>query len=189
MVALIGWVWGISDLKGYIVWFLAGLVFSLVGDIMLILPRERFIAAWFAFLLAHISYVIGFNPNLPPMNFASLALAVLVFIVAFRLTQFTLTGLKLSGNLSLKIPIILYSIVISLMLLSSLLTLVRIEWLEGPSLMVSAGAILFFISDFLLAMQRYVTPIRYSPVIIMITYHVGQVLIVSGACLQYVLLV
>jgi uncharacterized membrane protein YhhN len=37
-----------------------------------------------------------------------------------------------------------------------------------------AGALLFFTSDALIAEQRFVAPRRYVPVIIMVTYHLGQ---------------
>lgn len=40
--------------------FLLALLFSLLGDIFLMLPRERFLAGLGAFLLAHLAYGWGF---------------------------------------------------------------------------------------------------------------------------------
>jgi len=188
ILTLLAWLWSVSGFEGYLAWFAAGLAFSLAGDIFLVLPKERFIAAWLAFLSAHICYVIGLNPTFLPINLASLLLAVVVGLVAFRLVSVILRGLKSSGDTRLQAPIILYGFVISVMLLSALLTLVRSNWFEGPALMVSAGAILFFVSDAALALNRFTAPIRQGRLIIMSTYHIGQALIITGSFLHYALL-
>jgi uncharacterized membrane protein YhhN len=185
LILLIAWAGSVSALGGHHIWFLAGLVFSLTGDILMLLPKERFLTAWLAFMLAHVSYIVGFNPSFPPLSMASLLLAGLVSPLAFRLTCIILTGLKSSGEPRLSVPVALYSLVISAMLLSAILTLVRSEWPAGAALMVSAGAVLFFVSDLILALNRFVAPVRNSPVIIMITYHLGQGLIIGGASLHF----
>ena len=41
-------------------WFVAALVFSLAGDVLLMLPREQFVAGLSAFLVAHLCYIVGF---------------------------------------------------------------------------------------------------------------------------------
>ena len=185
ILTLLAWLWSIRSFEGRLAWFAAGLVFSLAGDIFLLLPKERFIAAWLAFLSAHICYVIGFNPTIPPINLASLLLTVAVGLVALRLIRVIFAGLQSSGDSSLQIPVSIYSFVISVMLLSALITLVRADWLEGPALMVSAGALLFFLSDAVLALNRFTAPIRRSRLIIMSTYHIGQALIIAGSYLHY----
>src|SRR5258708_28856065 len=49
-------------------WFLVGFVFSLLGDIFLMLPSSRgFIFGLGAFLLAHLCYIVGLNPGAPPI--------------------------------------------------------------------------------------------------------------------------
>src|SRR5688500_18428478 len=40
-------------------WFVAAAVFSLAGDVFLMLPRDRFIPGLVSFLVAHICYVVG----------------------------------------------------------------------------------------------------------------------------------
>ena len=40
-------------------WFVAALALSLVGDVLLMLPRERFVGGLVAFLLAHLAYIVG----------------------------------------------------------------------------------------------------------------------------------
>ena len=40
---------------------LAGLLFSLVGDVSLMLPNERFIQGLVSFLVAHLCYIVAFT--------------------------------------------------------------------------------------------------------------------------------
>jgi len=185
MLALVLWLVTIDGLSGRLVWFAAGLGFSLAGDVFLMLPREQFVAGLLAFLLAHLAYVIGFNAAPPPFNLASLLLAVLVATTALRLYRTIAAGLRALGQQQLRLPVLIYSLVISLMLLSALLTLVRPEWAALPAWLVSAGATLFFISDASLAWNRFVRPLRRARLLVMITYHLGQVLLISGAALHY----
>lgn len=185
MLALLIWLWVESGFSGYLAWFALGLVFSLAGDSFLMLPREQFIAGLVSFLLGHLAYVIGFNANLPPVNLASVILAALVGLTAVQIYRRLAGGLEASGNNQLKNPVRAYSIVISLMLFSALLTLVRPEWLPGPALLVSSGALLFFTSDASLGWNKFVAPLPYGNLRVIISYHLGQGLLVLGASLHY----
>ena len=42
------------------------------------------------------------------------------------------------------------------------------------------GATVFAASDSILAVNRFVRPLAWAPVAVMVTYHVGQALIVAG---------
>jgi len=185
MVVLIAWLISVGGLQGYLIPFGLGLVFSLAGDVFLMLPRERFVAGLVSFLLAHIAYIIGFNDTFPPMNLVTLLVAVLVGLVTLRLYRRISQGLTASGNEKLKIPVLVYSIVISVMLLSALLTLVKPEWTALSALLSAFGALLFFISDSCLAWNKFVQLIPNGRLIVIITYHVGQILIITGAALHY----
>src|SRR4029079_17999518 len=46
-------------------WFVAALVFSLAGDVFLMLPSDRFVAGLASFLVAHLCYVAGFWTDPP----------------------------------------------------------------------------------------------------------------------------
>jgi len=181
MVALLLSLWSTGGLSGPLLWFALGLFFSMWGDIFLMLPREQFIAGLVAFLLGHIAYLIGFNQPLPPLNLPGLILAVMVGLTAARLARAIVAGLLRSGNASLRLPVLAYSAVISLMLLSALLTLVRPDWDSGDALLASAGAMLFFISVSVLAWNKFVTPLPNGRLLVIITYHLGQALIALGA--------
>jgi uncharacterized membrane protein YhhN len=185
MVALLAWLVVNGGLTGQMIWFAIGLAFSLAGDVFLMLPQEQFIAGLVSFLLAHVAYLIGFNPSLPPLNPGSLILAVLVFGTAIQIYRRISAGLQTSGKSSLKAPVLVYSIVISLMLLSALITLIRPEWNAAPALVASAGALLFFLSDTLLAWNKFVSALPYGRLLVMVSYHIGQILITIGAAMHY----
>lgn len=188
MLALLVWLWQAGGFNGHLIWFAAGLLFSLAGDVFLMLPREQFIAGLVSFLLAHLAYLAGFNASLPPASLASLAVALLVGLTAGQLYHRLSVAIETSGHKKLKTPVLVYSAVISLMLVAALLTLVRAEWLAGPALIASSGALLFFLSDALLAWNRFVTPLPYGRLRVRITYHLGQALIMLGAVSHFLLL-
>ena len=84
MVCLIAWLGMNNGWSLPLLWFTVGLVFSLAGDVFLMLPKERFIAGLVSFLLAHIAYIIGLNTTPIPLTVVTLILLVLVGLVSLR---------------------------------------------------------------------------------------------------------
>ncbi len=185
MIALLAWMWQIGGFQGRLAWFSTGLLLSMVGDILLMLPRERFIPGLVFFLLAHVAYLLGFNTAPPPLTVAGLILVILVVITSGQVGRRILAGLARAGQHKLKIPIIIYAAVISLMLISALVTLTRREWAILPAFLASGGALLFYLSDTFLAWNRFVDPLPYGRLRVMVSYHLGQALIVLGAALRF----
>jgi uncharacterized membrane protein YhhN len=185
MVVLLLWLWNMGGFRGHFLWFSLGVVFSLAGDIFLMLPRDLFIPGLISFLLAHIGYLIGFNDTLPPVNVASLIIAAMVAVTAGRIYQRVAAGLSAKKLAALHKPVLAYVTAISLMVVSALLTLVRPEWASWPALLVSGGALLFFISDGLLAWDMFVAPVPQGNLKIIVAYHLGQMGIVLGAALHF----
>ena len=184
-LALLAWLWNAGGWQSHLIWFVTGLAFSLAGDILLVLPREQLIAGLGAFLLAQIAYIVGLNQTPPPINLVSITIALLVWLTALRVYRLIAAGLAASDLHTLKMPVLAYVVTISLMLISALLTLVRSEWDAGASLLISSGAILFFISDALLGWNKFVRLHRYGNIQVIITYHLGQALIVLGAAAHF----
>jgi uncharacterized membrane protein YhhN len=185
MLALLAWLGVNNGFQGSMLWFTLGLLFSLGGDIFLMLPREQFILGLVSFLIAHICYLIGFNSANPVYNAASLILLVVVMFTGYLVYRRVALGLQASGQSKLKLPVLVYSIVISLMLFSALSTLIQPDWRIYAAVFASSGALLFFISDTTLALNKFVSPIPNARVITMVTYHLGQILIVLGAALRF----
>ncbi len=184
IAALLAWMWQASRFYGPLRWFALGLAFSLVGDVLLILPADMFIFGLIAFLLAHLAYVAGFNTQMPPLKATSLALALGVGTITALVFREINAGLTAQGSDDLRLPVLIYTIVIAVMLLSALLTWVRPEWDRRAALMVSVGAALFFLSDTLLAYNKFVSPLSWSLTVI-ITYHIGQAGLAMGAVMHF----
>ncbi len=154
--------------------FLPGLAFSLAGDVFLMLPGERFfLPGLAAFLLAHVCYIVGLNPALPP--WPALALLIIVVLVGSVLFRGIAAGLRRRGQTALLVPVALYSLVLSLMLFSAWATPFRPEWTPLRRVLAIAGASLFFASDAMLAWDRFVRPFSAARLLVMITYHLGQI--------------
>lgn len=185
IIALLIWMGLKTGYQASVVWFALGLFFSLLGDILLMLPREQFIAGLLAFLIAQGAYILGFNPSPAPLNFASGILVLLVALVAQQVYQRLAASLRASGRARLILPVLAYTIVISVMLASALITLVRMDWPVLSALLCSFGALLFFLSDILLAWNKFISPSPRSRVPSIAAYHLGQILIALGAVIFF----
>lgn len=186
MILILAWLAAIGGFSGTMLWFSLGILFSLGGDVFLMLPREQFIPGLIAFLLAHIAYIIGFSPQLSEINLSSLVVGIVVAISSIVIYRRIATGLRAHANRSLIIPVSIYVIVISLMGFSALLTLTNEDWEALPALLVSAGAILFMLSDTILAMNKFVAPVKHGQLVVIIAYHLGQIGIVLGAAVHFI---
>lgn len=184
MIVLIAFFYLTAGIEGALFWFALGLVFSLAGDVFLMLPKRQFIAGLISFLFAHIAYIIGFNSPPPEFQLSYLAGAALIVLIARQVFVQLSSGFT-GENEKLKIPVLIYIIVISVMLLSALITLMRVDWIFEAALLASLGAILFYISDSVIAWEKFVHPIKNGRLITMITYHLAQLFIAFSAVLQF----
>jgi uncharacterized membrane protein YhhN len=143
-------------------WFVVALACSLAGDVLLMLPSDMFVAGLGAFLIGHLFYVAGFWTHGPSAVSFSVAMAVVVVVVApvgYRIL------LALRGRRELGVPVALYMAVISVMLATALAT---------GNVLAGLGAALFVSSDAMIAWNRFVRPFRAADLGIMVTYHLGQ---------------
>ncbi|MBW6471736.1 MAG: lysoplasmalogenase [Anaerolineaceae bacterium] len=170
-------------------WFGAGLLFSLVGDVFLLLRSRFFIAGLFSFLIAHLLYIIGFSFgtfNLNGWGLIPLLLVIGLVIVAYpRIVGGVRRRLE---HRRLWLPVVLYMVTITIMFFSAMMTWFRDQWTSESALIASVGALLFTISDTLLATGRFLRPVPYGNFLVMFTYHLGQIGIATGALLMLGLL-
>jgi uncharacterized membrane protein YhhN len=168
-----------------------GILFSLIGDIFLMVSYARFSNRWFlpglaSFLLAHVAYILGLNTplgNISPLW--AIGIGILLAITAARILRRILAGVQAKGLHRMVFPVALYGMVITLMLLSAILTIYRPDWKTSASGLVSLGAILFYASDLVLAWNKFVKPVRNGRVLNMALYHLGQVSLIVGAVIQF----
>ncbi len=192
MVLLFGWLalaggFGATPL----VCFGLGIFLSLAGDVFLMVSYARASNRWFmlglaAFLLAHVAYIIGLNTplgNISPLW--AIGIGFILAMTAARLLRRILAGVREKGLRQMVVPVVAYGMVITLMLLSAILTLYRLDWKTSAAGLVSLGASLFYFSDIILAWNRYVTPIKNGRVMNMAAYHLGQIALVAGVLIQF----
>lgn len=151
---------------------LAGLAFSLAGDVFLMFPGF-FIPGLLSFLVAHLFYIALFKTGLPwfPSRralAATLGIGVLMYAFLFN-------GL----SPVLRIAVAAYVVVIALMAAQAIgrATVLR----DKAALGVAVGAGFFMLSDALLATNRFATPLPMAQLWVLSTYYLAQVLIVHNA--------
>ncbi len=186
MISLFLWLWLSSGLSGALLWFGAGILLSLAGDVLLMISLDKFfLVGLVAFLLAHIAYIVGFNTPIPEINFFGIVFAIMIGMGGARAIRRILDRLPATGQGQMRLPIILYSAVISVMLLSAMMKLVDISWSANAAALVSIGAFLFYLSDIILAWNKFVAPIQYGRIYNIAVYHLGQIALIAGVIMQF----
>ena len=152
-------------------WLLVALAFGLLGDVALLSDSlPRFKAGVWAFLVGHLAYLVCFAtlglPR-PAWSWAGLAVLALALFATRRVVPATH---RLDGA-ALSVPVGVYSLVIAAMLVCA--------WLTGEPL-VALGATVFVTSDAILSVDRFVRRLPHAKLALIVTYQVGQALIVAG---------
>lgn len=157
--------------RTYTLGVLLGLLFSLGGDIALMFMENRkaFMIGLVSFLVGQIVYAVVFTRLGSPG--ASYWL-VAIFLLAAGLYFFR----QVQPNLGpLEAPVLVYILVISFMVLQAT-TLGRPLFAQMQARLVVTGAVLFYISDLILAVNRFWKPWKYHR-ISLVLYYSGQALI------------
>ena len=168
---------GHTDLVDRRWWFVGALVCSLAGDVLLMLPRNLFVPGLAAFLVGHVLFIVGFlqppsPPTSPPFAFSPTGIAValgLVVLVEAVPSVVILRSLLRRGDGVLVAPVCVY--------MAAIVTMVVLATNVGVPA-AAVGACAFLVSDTLLAVNRFVRPIRQGTLLVHITYHVAQLLLV-----------
>ena len=186
MICLFVWLYVSTGLQGLTLWFGIGILFSLAGDVFLMLSLDRmFIFGLVAFLFAHISYLIGFQNELMTVTSLSFLLIIILSVVVVYVMRKIVSAIRAKGQTRLVNPVILYSTVITVMLYAAMTTISSPNWSTNASFLVSVGAFLFYISDLILAWNKFVTPIKNGRVLNIAAYHLGQIGLIAGVISQF----
>jgi len=187
IVLIITWFTQVSHWQGATAWFGIALVCSALGDFFLILPKRFFLFGLVAFASAHIFYLVGFNAAPIPGGWIPLAMAVAVFTLSYFATKPVREAMATHPELEkMRIPSLFYIIIISLMFISALMNLVRPGWDLRAAILTAVGGALFVASDAMLSRERFVKRFPHSRLLVMSTYHLGQIAIAAGVLMQYV---
>ena len=161
-------------------WTLTALFFSWVGDILLIFqPKDEifFLLGLSAFLLAHIFYIVFFH-NIRIREGIKSSWLLLLLVVIYYAILITILSPYLG---KMKLPVCIYGIVISFMFLLAMHMLFIKNKTAGYWMMI--GALLFVMSDSILAINKFYQPFEFAGIIIMLTYGLAQLFITQGAVL------
>lgn len=161
---------------------LLALFFSCAGDVLLMFHDDKgsyFMMGLIAFLISHVFYIFTYRQHqhvetenrLQGIQKVRLAFPIILSGTGLVFVLYPVLG-------DLKIPVMVYALVLVVMTLNALLRLGRTT---SPSFwMVFVGALLFMASDSLLAINKFLEPIAYGSIWIMATYISAQYLIVKG---------
>ncbi len=148
------------------------LALSAVGDVLLDLDPERlFIYGLALFLLVHLIYIFLFLRHGPlprAVGFTEAAMVVMVAGYCGSIGAWILPGVG-----SLMLPVALYLGAITVMVVSAILARSAQPW-------VMWGAVLFLVSDSLLAINKFKAPVPYRDYLVWATYYLGQYGIAVG---------
>ena len=185
MVFLFLWLVSETALQGNALWFGLGVLFSLIGDIVLLRSSERmFMLGLGAFLLTHIFYLIGLRDQLFNVTTWSVILFIVIYLNATRLLRQMVNTIRAKRLNALVFPVTVYGLVISLMLYAAMSTLFDPAWSSSAALLLGVGALLFYGSDLILAWMKFVNPIHNGPVYGIIMYYLGQIGLIAGVITQ-----
>ena len=156
-------------------WLVAALCLALAGDLALLgRTARRFLAGVAAFLLGHLAYVVCFVALGLPSPTWAWAVVVLLFAMLVVTRDVAPATYRLAGA-AVAVPVALYSLVIAGMLV--------VAWQTGDAL-IAAGAAVFVVSDSMIGLSLgrtgFAGPHGRTHTAVMVSYHVGQALMVAG---------
>jgi uncharacterized membrane protein YhhN len=158
------------------------LLFSWIGDVILQLAQFRevfFVGGLASFLVAQFLYLIAFFLTRGENILARRMYLVLPVVLYGVLILWLLW----EGMEDMKAPVTIYTVVILTMLAGAVN---RKEKVNPQSYqMVLLGAILFVVSDSMIAINKFTQPFELARVAIMTSYITAQYLIVIGCIRQY----
>ena len=164
-----------SNLKG---WIFLALFFSWAGDIFLLFEERGsnfFLFGLSAFLVAQVFYIVFFHNIRMREYIRGNALLLLLVIVYYSVLINVLSPYL--GNM--KLPVRIYGVVLSFMLMLAMHTMLGKN--KKAALWMTMGAILFVVSDSLLAFNKFFSPFNNAGVVTMLTYGLAQLFITEGA--------
>lgn len=145
-----------------------GVVLSLCGDVLLMLPQDLFVPGLVAFLLAHLCFIVAFFPG---ARWPARLLALVGY------------GIVGAANMALLLPKIppplhapVLAYVVVLVVMASLAaarawSLRNDATLARPALLAAWGGALFILSDSLLAWDRFGGGLPLSPLLVLASYY------------------
>lgn len=158
-------------------WLAAGLVFAWLGDLLLMVDGDlAFMAGIGAFLVMQICYILAFTRVPGPGLVRAWKVALIPYVTIWIVVNLLVSA----GVGSLRVPVLIYSAVLVAMAVAALDLVLRVP--RAPGWRVAWGAVLFLVSDGLIAVTEF-GPLSATPTLsalIMASYIAAQAMIVTG---------
>lgn len=154
-------------------WFGAAMLLCLIGDVALLPIVDQFLVGLGAFLLGHLCFLVGAVKM--GIGTGWLVVGVVGGLAAVGAVGSRILGSVKTNQPKMLVPVSAYLGVIGLM--AAALVGTGRSW-------AAFGAVSFVVSDSILGWNRFVRPVTWSPVAIMVTYHfalLGLALSIGGS--------
>lgn len=152
---------------------MVALVLSMAGDVFLMGERDRFIQGLIAFFAAHVAYIVAFGGVV--LSPYSVFLGTSLVLIGGPLYIAIRQGLRKRNKTELILPVLAYVFVISFMVLAALTSPGASGWTRSSIVAAAIGSLLFYCSDALIGLHRFVRELPWAPLAIIVTYHLGQI--------------
>lgn len=143
------------------VWRIIALVFCLFGDVFLMLPQNMFVPGLGSFAVAQVLFAVSFAVGETATARWIVATVVAIPAAALLARRF-IRAIRSSGHNELVVPVSVYVVVITAMAVAAT---------ASGSIVAIVGALVFMLSDSLIAETRFVRERSWHAVSIMVTYH------------------
>lgn len=176
MTSLMAFYWVVSPRRRKL--YLVALFFSLLGDIFLLDKEGLFLFGIGAFLITQILFIVlvlGRSDSFPKSKLIVSAIPFLIYLVLLMRTL----GPELDD---LFYPVLIYGSVISVFGITALNY--HLNQRNAESRILLTGALLFIVSDSMIALNKFYSPHMIYPVAIMLTYALAQYLICHSMLLE-----
>lgn len=153
----------------YYRYLLIGLIFCLIGDVCLALPREKaFRAGLFVFLIGHVFYILSFSSLIHFSRWFSIGLFIISGISAFVFFWLR-PHLK-----SMLIPVLLYVVVITVMVIGAWAVSWKSSFRTPGRILILAGSLCFYFSDVFVARDKFIKEEYQNRLLGLPLYYAGQ---------------
>ncbi len=180
VISLMGYYYFQSPTRLYL--FLGALLFCWLGDVLLLFQSENdlfFIGGLVAFLIGHLLYIFCYKQlRHADASRELLGTQKVRFSIPIVLAGSGLVVVLYPSLGDLRIPVMVYALVLSIMVLNALFRFGRTT--TKSFAFIFLGAISFMISDSVLAINKFLHAFEGAGVLIMFTYCLAQYLIVEG---------
>ncbi|SHJ08972.1 lysoplasmalogenase [Parasporobacterium paucivorans] len=171
----------VHDFSIFPLLILGGLILAMIGDYFLVFlfaDEKRFICGILAFSVTQVFYIAGMIV-LSGIGIGEFIMTILV------LSAILIVVLKMKPDFGkARLPINIYTALVTLMAAKAVMMLLAGERVMTLQWMFSMGALLFWVSDMFLGINRFIKKRRIFSTLVAVCYFLGQLMIAISVYYQ-----